>query len=500
MADEKKLILPYVEEPDKEELDKKAEEAEKEVKKTLVDKVKIADDINGKEHIKAMPEEPKMPKNEKLILKEPETNLSEDLGNDLNNFGRDVYDAIKGVLNKYPGADIDDVKFALRYFGGRVNFGNNTWDESLEEALPRDLAKAYDSPHKITGNSNAHSTERQFGYGSKKGVSSIDFQNSEYTEITPEEAIAMKKAGDAEKLRVIFDGQLVTFDEKGKQTLGKFSARAGYGSNWDKYTGQSTTGLSATNYMTFNQVVKNADKIYVADEKPIDRELQGERSENPESKHYNKQLSDRDLVSFYSGSKSRSTYLGSRSRWRLEDAIKFVKGFQKELDSLNKKLADAKASGDDERVASLEDKIDALKRQYAKASKMIGSENASSSIAKARLRYLPVEQELQEPFKELERLKSSLSDSEEKLSRAQKSYDEFKASGSPKVREYKSDLEDAKQQLRNLKRRISELEIKIQASTENEGPELQQALNDLMAASEEVNGVNARINQLLRRG
>lgn len=138
MAEEKKLVLPYDDcDPSNEEGIKYAEESREEIEKAVraqsEDALKIANEINGDEHTEAIPEEPKMPKNEKLVLKEPETNLNEDLGNDLNNFGRDVYDAIKGVLNKYPGADIDDVKFALRYFGGRINFTNNTWDESMKE-------------------------------------------------------------------------------------------------------------------------------------------------------------------------------------------------------------------------------------------------------------------------------------------------------------------------------------------------------------------------------
>jgi len=150
MAEEKKLILPYDDfnpnsEEGTKELEDKKQELEKTVRDALEDGLKVADEINGDEHTEAFPEEPKMPKNEKLVLKEPETNLNEDLGNDLNNFGRDVYDAIKGVLDKYPGADIDDVKFALRYFGGRINFSNNTWDESMEES------KKLHVEHKLRG-------------------------------------------------------------------------------------------------------------------------------------------------------------------------------------------------------------------------------------------------------------------------------------------------------------------------------------------------------------
>ena len=125
MAEEKKLILPFDDgEVVEDELEKEEEERDKEARKILDDAAKEVDEINGKEHTEAFPEEPKMPKNEKLILKEPETSLNEDLGNsDLRDFVYDVRDSLKRVCAKYENAGPDDMELALDFFRSNYNFG-----------------------------------------------------------------------------------------------------------------------------------------------------------------------------------------------------------------------------------------------------------------------------------------------------------------------------------------------------------------------------------------
>ena len=139
-------------------------------------------------------------------------------------------------------------------------------DEDLEEALPRDLADLYREKKTKLGHSR-NIDRPKFGYKKIRGFdpNGIDFENSEYTEITPEEAIAAKKRGDAEKLRIIFDGKLVTYEADGKHQ--HFRAERDYNSDASKYKKPNGDRVDNSSKLTFNTVVQNADKIYITDEK-----------------------------------------------------------------------------------------------------------------------------------------------------------------------------------------------------------------------------------------
>lgn len=338
MADDKKLILPFddymsIGDEGLEEIKKDQDE---ETKKVLENGLKVADEINGDEHVKAFPVEPKMPKNEKLILKEPEETLNENLTmSDRDNFTRDLYNAIAEVCFTYNYLDLtrEDIEQALEWFelhffdqfdeddfyeeslgedldALRRKYGKGHIKESeedLEEALPKDLSGAYKRAQTKVGNNNGY-TGLGYGnigrtarpgynpYGTSRRVN-VDFQNSDYTEITPEEALALKKAGRAEEIRVIFDGQLVTFDEEGKQRTGKYAAER----NWrtsspDKYTKKSGDVLDSSRKLTFAEVVDRADKIYLANEKGIDQTQRLARAENPESPYTTVSWGDSNLI------------------------------------------------------------------------------------------------------------------------------------------------------------------------------------------------------------
>lgn len=65
----------------------------------------------------------------------------------------------------------------------------------LIEKLPRDLARAY---------RNDRSKEKEMSHHSFFGHDDdIDYEKAEYKEITPEEAIALRKSGKAETIRAL---------------------------------------------------------------------------------------------------------------------------------------------------------------------------------------------------------------------------------------------------------------------------------------------------------
>ena len=121
MAEDKKLVLPFDDYASigDEGLEKIKEDHEEEVKKTLEDGLKVADEINGDEHTEAFPVEPKMPTNEKLILNEPEDNLNEDLSfNIYDRFKGDLYDAMAEVCADYMDLGISeaDIEKDIEWF------------------------------------------------------------------------------------------------------------------------------------------------------------------------------------------------------------------------------------------------------------------------------------------------------------------------------------------------------------------------------------------------
>jgi len=122
----------------------------------------------------------------------------------------------------------------------------------------------------------------------------IDFQNSEYTEATPEDIFALRKAGQLSKARIVFDGQLIAYDDNNKQ-LTK-AIRWGL-NNRDLYINSNNGTLAdATTGIPFKDIVNRAEKLYIVDSEPgIDPQLRADRSANPDSRYYNPNVGYHDM-------------------------------------------------------------------------------------------------------------------------------------------------------------------------------------------------------------
>lgn len=116
----------------------------------------------------------------------------------------------------------------------------------LEEKLPADLARAYNRDD-IYKNRSAY-------------LGDTDYEKAEYKEITPEEAIELKKQGRIADIRAIVNGDLVRYNSDGK-SIANTEVR------WDdRYTTRTGTAVDNTRKMPFNYIMQIADKIYVTDE------------------------------------------------------------------------------------------------------------------------------------------------------------------------------------------------------------------------------------------
>lgn len=128
--------------------------------------------------------------------------------------------------------------------------------EPLQERIPKDLAKAYDK-------SRVHS----YATRNYDSMGKVDFENSEYTEITPEQALAMKKEGTLSTVKALVNGELVTFYNDGTQ-----DNYIQYLPHNKKYTTRTGRDEYNSKYVPLKHILSVADKLYVADEKTVDPE------------------------------------------------------------------------------------------------------------------------------------------------------------------------------------------------------------------------------------
>jgi len=163
-------------------------------------------------------------------------------------------------------------------------------DLELDEDLPKDLAKAFRNSFERPR--DADTSKHKYGYGNIKGSNfnthpDIDFKNSTYTEITPEEALRLYKEGNSRNVYAILGGQLANtyletdangaqkraYDFKaitdGSEAFNKANGKAGQNSMW----------------LSPKEFYNNASKIYLANEVATDQAKINARATNPESKY-----------------------------------------------------------------------------------------------------------------------------------------------------------------------------------------------------------------------
>ena len=512
MEQEKKLILPFDDfDPTSEEGIKELEDEKLELEKAtrdhMEDALKVADEINGDEHTEAIPEEPKLEtesqikESKGLILPEPSSILNEELNQfDYDDFLSDVYNAIADVCFKYNQYDLtrEDIEQALEWF--ELHFfdqfsDEDYFEEGLDEALPRDLSKAYRSAYDMLGgNSTANGYKNIAGKALYKRPL-VDFQNSNYTEITPEEAKAIRKAGDASMLRVIFDGQLITFNDKGEQRIGNYAAVRSYGSDTNKYT-KTKNGkvVDKTNDLNFNEVVDRADKIYLVDEKNIDTNLMNQRAQNPESPYDPLTKANYDLIG-----KNRDSLDRYYSGWRWSSFNRV----QEEVNNLKDLIAKYTESRDNATDTLDRDRyqgyIDRYTSQLNDLIPILTKFKSKEKDKAARNRYLASERDLMEPFKQFKELKDSVNYAQRQLNQATNKYNNLKANGSDDAKYYRRQLISYNSQLKDLMRSIARYEILLQDEEAKGSAQIDAAAEEMANMQNEMDRIKSELDKLLRR-
>lgn len=156
----------------------------------------------------------------------------------------------------------------------------------LNEDLPKDLAKAFKNSFDQPRDANQREAGYSANYKNIKRRPNIDFKNSTYTEISPEEALQLYKSGNSRNVLAIIKGSLAntyfTTDENGvKRRTYDYKASVG---GLEKKNGKR---VENSMQLSPEEFYNNADKIYLANEVEVDPALRAERAKNPESRYNN---------------------------------------------------------------------------------------------------------------------------------------------------------------------------------------------------------------------
>ena len=165
-------------------------------------------------------------------------------------------------------------------------------DLELNEDLPKDLAKAFKNSFERPR--DAEYGKHEMGYGNilAKGGSSyrplVDFKNSTYTEISPEEALKLYKSGNSRNVYAIFNGNklantYLNIDPSTGAKSRKYDFKA-VANGLEKKNGNR---VENTMQLSPEEFYNNATKIYVANEVGVDQGKRDKRAENPESEYNN---------------------------------------------------------------------------------------------------------------------------------------------------------------------------------------------------------------------
>ena len=337
-----------------------------------------------------------------------------------------------------------------------------------EEPIPSDLAKAYKSSYHHPGN--------------------VDLQNSEYTEITPEEAIQIVRKGDPSSLRLIIEGQLILIDGKYGSQDDKYRNRYVH---WDHhYFTKSGNRVTDTARFPIPHLVKIAEKIYKTNENqtPKDPNLMAQRSGNRHTDYEYNSLYDTTFE------KRGASIIPDR---RLASKRR---NYERELALYNKYLNEYEAETDENKKADLKRTVDIYKASADDYYKDYKDALNTVSDFRARSRYFDSEQDLTKNVRKYRgELKPELEKNNKYVKRYQDELADFDAQGDPNVNRLKSRIADKRNELSELIAELTNLELDLDgaeyASAENR-QELVDKINDYLS---NANNIKQEIDDLIHR-
>ena len=337
-----------------------------------------------------------------------------------------------------------------------------------EEPIPSDLAKAYKSSY--------------------HRPCDVDLQNSEYTEITPEEAIQIVRKGDPSCLRLIIEGQLILIDGKYGSQNDKYRNRYVH---WDHhYFTKSGNRVTDTARFPIPHLVKIADKIYKTNENqtPKDPNLMAQRSGNRHSDYDYNRLYD--------------TTFEKRGASIIPDKRLAIKrrNYENELALYNKYLNAYEAETDENKKADLKRSVDIYKASADEYYKDYKDALNTVNDFRARARYFDSEQDITKNIRKYRgELKPELEKNNRDVKRYQDKLADFDAKGDPNINRLKSRIADKRNELSEIIAELTNLELDLDgaeyASTENR-QKIVDKINDYLS---NANNIKQEIDDLIHK-
>ncbi len=337
-----------------------------------------------------------------------------------------------------------------------------------EEPIPSDLAKAYKSSYHHPGD--------------------VDLQNSEYIEITPEEAIQIVRKGDPSSLRLIIEGQLILIDGKYGSQNDKYRNRYVH---WDHhYFTKSGNRVTDTARFPIPHLVKIADKIYKTNENqtPKDPNLMAQRSGNRHS--------DYEYNSLYDASfeKRGADIIPDR---RLATKRR---NYERELALYNKYLKEYEAETDENKKAILKRYVDSYKASADEYYKDYKDALNNSNDFKARARYFDSEQDITKNVRRYRgELKPELDRNNEYVKNYQDELADFDAQGDPKVNKLKSRIASKKQELSDVIAELTDLEYRLDGAEYMSAENRQKIVDKIDNHLSNANNIKQEIDDLIHK-
>ena len=378
------------------------------------------------------------------------------------NDGSDVKDELekeaKKDLEKVVKELEDKKKLAERY--------------DLDEAIPRDLSKAYDS--------RSH-------YKDVINRNNIDLQNADYTEITPEEAVQIIRKGDPSTLRLIIEGNLVLIDGKYGSQDDRYRIKYTDYDHW--YYTKSGNAVKDTARFPVSHLVSIADKIYKTNEDQVHKDpaLMDQTKENHRSAYDNSELFNK------SDEKRGSTPIDD---WQINSARRSyeraLKRYEQSIDDYNA----AENDSDKTRLkAAMEDNEYWFNRYRAEYKHWLDKLKDYD----ARVRYYDSEADLTQNVRKFKELKPELARGNKLVQRYQDSLDDFDANGDPEILRIKDNIKWKKDRLARAIQELTDLEYELEGAEYKSAENRQRLVDKVNDQLVEVDKIRQEIDSLLRK-
>lgn len=364
----------------------------------------------------------------------------------------------------------------------------------IEEKLPKDLARAYRNDEYKKRNMDGK-------------YETTDYEKAEYTEITPEEAIAYKRRGQINNLRIIVDtpynGKLwVQYYSDGTCATSKELSVS------DRYVTKTGKKITNVKYMPFAHVVKIAKKIYYTDENKVQISPEKLKRRDFDNSHYH--YIDPDNI--YAGHYGDSIFALGNDRHSGKHKERHYyyddKYYRKKAMEYKKDIKDLQTEFDNGDISKndYESRLELYTGWYNDAMKDYYSSLQGHRNARARDKFADDATRMQSNLNKFKALKAHIKRDKDDLKSYQNTLADMQANGE-KASKYSYTIERIDQ----LKQKISDLRSQIyyaqraldacekELTDDAQAADIQNYLNKIEDKTAKITNLQNELNKLLKR-